>query len=109
MRKQMSKGGLRTVLSLLVMCVMVGVFLKYSETASSQQKGQKRESGAVADAQTAIENVDFVSHKADGFAISPPVAQLKKPEVRISRKPEAEEKDETLWDKSAFLGEAEEK
>src|SRR5258706_7822778 len=37
MRKQLCKGGFRTVLSLLVMCVLVGVFLEYSQTASSQQ------------------------------------------------------------------------
>ncbi|MEO6050789.1 MAG: hypothetical protein ABIP78_05580 [Pyrinomonadaceae bacterium] len=37
MKKQLSTGGFRFVLSLFVVCLAVGVFIKYSQTASSQR------------------------------------------------------------------------
>ncbi|HQZ94940.1 MAG TPA: carboxypeptidase regulatory-like domain-containing protein [Pyrinomonadaceae bacterium] len=37
MRKQLSGGGFRVLLSLFVLCLAVGVFLRYSEKASSQK------------------------------------------------------------------------
>src|SRR5258706_2303935 len=110
MRKQLSKGGFRTVLSLLVMCVLVGVFLEYSETASSQKSNVPARPVTVdkQGASGAIPGPGFVSHKAEAFAVTPPVAQLQEPKVRISSKPSAEEK-ETKPNEFGILGEPEEK
>ena len=70
MRKQLSGGGFRILLSLFVLSVTVGIFLRYSETASSQHA--ERASG-VPDG-----NAPIVS-QAVGFAVSQAVRDL--PEV----------------------------
>ncbi|MEQ1606339.1 MAG: proprotein convertase P-domain-containing protein [Pyrinomonadaceae bacterium] len=70
MRKQLSGGGFRVLLSLFVLCLAVGVFLRYSEKASSQSA---ENSDIVQDGQAPV------VRQAAAFGISQAVRDL--PEV----------------------------
>ncbi|MEP6787143.1 MAG: hypothetical protein ABJB40_01835, partial [Acidobacteriota bacterium] len=90
MRKQFSGRGFRVIFSLVFVGVMFGAFLKYSETASSQKERQRQlppTSDFVGKSSNGpVSPGGFVSHAADGFAVTPPVAQLTEPKVRITSK-----------------------
>ena len=87
MRNQLSSRGFRVVLSLFAVFVLVGVFLKFSESASSEPK---EPSTSVSDPNTATkalagtQSAGPIEMRAVGFAESIAVRDM--PEVKVDRK-----------------------
>ncbi len=81
MMKHLSSAKFRFILSLLIICLTVGVFLKYSKSASSQQSepSDQKQVGLIARQSAPI------TSRAAAFAISPAVRDL--PEVKHPGRP----------------------
>ena len=98
MKKQLSTGGFRFVLSLFVVCLAVGVFIKYSQTASSQRNEfssppiEAEDNAPVSTNGTVTTYRNGVSSiEPTGFAITGPVRDLPLFDDKVTKKQQREE------------------